>query len=58
MYQDGDDLCIKLSELMTLKNTGNAGLDSTIKAILDELLTRKYINQDDYDKLHKNIFSN
>ena len=58
VYQDANDLCVKLSELVTLRNTGNTGLDSTIKAILDELLTRKYINQDDYDKLHNNIFSN
>lgn len=62
LYQDGNDLCVKLNELLASRSPGNtgcaAGLDSTIKAILVELLTTKCINQDDYDKLDKNIFSN
>ena len=55
-YNNGDDLCTKLNELVTAKKAGNTGLDNTIISALDELLNNKWVTKDEYDKLYKNIF--
>ena len=51
-----DELCEKLVEFDTAKETGNTGLDNSINSILDEMLEIKFINKDEYDILYKNIF--
>jgi len=56
-YQDGNDLCVKLSELVAAKNAGNTSLDKTIKAVLDELLNKNFIKQCEYEQLLTRIFS-
>ena len=57
IYNNADDLCIKLNDLVTAKEAGNTGLDNSIISALDELLNKKWITKDEYDKLFKNIFS-
>jgi hypothetical protein len=56
IYQNPHELCVKLHENVTAKEAGNTGLDNIITSILDELLTIKYINKDEYDSLFKTIF--
>src|SRR6266536_1240043 len=56
LYNNPNELCEKLNELVTAKEAGNTGLDNSINSILDELLKIKSINKDDYDNLFKNIF--
>jgi len=56
LYNNPDELCVKLSEKVTAKKAGNTGLDNIITSILDELLNIKYINKNDCDNLLKNIF--
>ena len=56
-YRHGNDLCAKLSELVTAKSAGNNASDDTINAILDELLNKHFIKKDNYNILFKNIFS-
>ena len=55
VYSTPDELCEKLNELCIAKESGNTGLDNSIVSILDELLDKKWINKDDYDKMFKNI---
>src|SRR6266536_230147 len=56
VYNNPNELCEKLNELVTAKVAGNTGLDNSINSILDELLKIKSINKDEYDKLFKTIF--
>src|SRR6266536_3000799 len=56
LYNNPNELCEKLNELIMAKEAGNTGLDNSINSILDELLKIKSINKDDYDNLFKNIF--
>src|SRR6266536_3384583 len=56
VYNNPNELCEKLAELVTAKEAGNTGLDNSINSILDELLVIKSINKDEYDKLFKTIF--
>lgn len=53
-YEKPDELIEKLSEYCAGKEAGNNGLDNYINAILDELLGKKVISKDDYDKIFKN----
>src|SRR6476469_2312498 len=56
VYNNPDDLAIKLKEYILAKEAGNTGLDNYINEILDELLEKKCINKDGYDSIFKNIF--
>src|SRR6266536_185183 len=56
VYNNPNELCEKLADLVTAKEAGNTGLDNSINSILDELLVIKSINKDEYDKLFKTIF--
>ncbi len=56
VYNNPNELCEKLNELVTAKEAGNTGLDNSINSILDELLKIKSINKDEFDKLFKTIF--
>ena len=55
-YNNADELCERLDELVAAKRAGNTGLDNDINAILDELLKLKCVDKDAYDLLYKNIF--
>ena len=57
VYENGDDLCLKLSELVSSKNAGNTISIVAIKAILNELLDKKFIDINEYNNLRKTIFS-
>lgn len=57
-YPNVGDLCNKLSQLHLAKQAGNNGLDNNINSILDELLSIKAVDKDEYNTLHKNIFGN
>ena len=57
-YNNPDELLVKLDENHTAKTAGNTGLDNIINSILDELLSKKYIDKKEYDKLFKTIFTN
>jgi hypothetical protein len=57
LYNNADDLCKKLAELVVAKKAGNTGLDNDMTTMLDELLNIKFIDKDFYDKLFKRIFS-
>ncbi len=56
VYNNPNELCEKLADLVTAKEAGNTGLDNSINSILDELLVIKSINKDEFDKLFKTIF--
>jgi len=56
VYNNPDDLAIKLKEYILAKEAGNTGLDNYINEMLDELLEKKCINKDGYDSIFKNIF--
>ena len=56
VYNNPDDLAIKLKEYILAKEAGNTGLDNYINEILDEMLEKKYINKDGYDNIFKSIF--
>src|SRR5260221_3595268 len=56
VYNNPNELCEKLAELVTAKEAGNTGLDNSINSILDELLKIKSVNKNDYDNLFKTIF--
>lgn len=57
IYSCPDDLVVKLNELCSSKLAGNTGLDNIINSVLDELLRIKAVTIDEYDKLHKAIFT-
>ena len=57
-YNNPNELFDKLDENFTAKTAGNTGLDNIINSILDELLSKKYIDKKEYDKLFKTIFTN
>ncbi len=57
IYNNENDLFTKLHEFVTAKQAGNTGLDNTINAILDELLEKNFIKEDEYDRYFNFIFS-
>ncbi len=57
IYNNENDLFTKLHELVIAKQAGNTGLDNTINAILDELLEKNFLKEDEYDRYFNFIFS-
>ncbi len=45
VYNNPNELCEKLAELVTAKEAGNTGLDNSINSILDELLKIRKLNR-------------
>ena len=58
VYNNPNDLVIKLNDFVTARAAGNTGVDNYINSILDELMNIKAIDKDGYDCCYKNIFTN
>jgi hypothetical protein len=58
VYNNPNDLVIKLNDYVTARAAGNTGVDNYINSILDELMNVKAIDKDGYDCCYKNIFTN
>jgi len=58
VYNNPDDLVVKLSDFATARRAGNTGVDNYINEILDELLRIKAIDKDCYDRCFRTIFTN
>jgi hypothetical protein len=56
-YPNVEDLCSTLTQLDAAKRAGNTGLDERINSVLDELLRTGAVTKNEYDALHKIIFS-
>ena len=58
VYNNPNDLVIKLNDYVTARAAGNTGVDNYINSILDELMNVKAIDKNGYDCCYKNIFTN
>jgi len=56
-YNNPDELLQELNKLVIAKEAGNTGIDNVIVSALDELLHIKAITKNEYDQLHKSIFT-